>query len=330
MVEASIVSVHDTVPVWRSGTAADALRDTIDLARVAEELGYRRYWVAEHHSTPALATSAPAVLAGQILAATSTIRVGSGAVLLPNHSPLAVAEQFGVLGSLYPGRVDLGIGRATGGSPEAAGRLGDSRPRDFGAQLDELTGYFRRDRSGARVRAVPEPAVAPEFWLVGSSPSSAAFAGACGLPYVYAHTIVPGFAPVALAAYRKAFRPSVHLDSPYGAVAAVVLLADSDERAHSFADAFVLGQIRMRTGDPDTLLPTEQDAREHSFTPQEELFRRERIDPQFVGSPSSVTARLAALLRESGAQEFFALSQIPDHGARIRSYELLAKAAVSF
>ncbi|EFC85243.1 LLM class flavin-dependent oxidoreductase [Parafrankia sp. EUN1f] len=328
MVEPSFVSVHDTVPVWRSGTAADALRETLDLARAVEALGYRRYWVAEHHSTPALATSAPAVLAGQILAATGTIRVGSGAVLLPNHAPLAVAEQFGVLGSLYPGRVDLGVGRAVGGSAAAGARLGDPRQRAFPTQLDELVGYFH-GRGAPQVRAIPEPAVAPEFWLVGSSPSSATFAGSRGLPYVYAHAIVPGLAPVALDAYRRAFRPSVHLEHPRGAVAAIVVLADTDERAHSLADAFVLGQLLMRTTDPETLLPTEEEARRYRFGEVEESFRRDRIDPQLVGSLATVAPRFEALVRESRADEFFALSQIPGLNNRIRSYELLAKAAAS-
>jgi luciferase family oxidoreductase group 1 len=174
---------------------------------------------------------------------------------------------------------------------------------------------------------VPESASTPQFWMVGSSPGSANFAGKLGLPYVYAHTIVPGLAPEALAAYRNAFRPSVHLSEPYGAVAAVVVLADTDERAHSLADAFVLGQIIMRTSDPDTVLPTEADAAAHRFTPAEEHFRRERIDPQLIGSRSTVAAKLEKLLTDSGANEFFALSQIPNHDARIRSYELLAKIA---
>jgi luciferase family oxidoreductase group 1 len=328
MSEPTVISVHDTVPVWRDGTTAEALRNTIEVARAVEGFGYRRYWVAEHHSTPALATSAPAVLAGQVLAATSTLRVGSGAVLLPNHPPLVIAEQFGLLESLYPGRVDLGIGRASGGSPEASARLGDPRSREFGVQLEELVAYFH-PQPGRRVRAVPEPESSPQFWMVGSSPGSASFAGMLGLPYVYAHTIVPGLASKALAAYREAFRPSVHLSEPYGAVAAVVVLSDSDERAHSLADAFVLGQILMRTTDPDTLLPTEAEAVAHQFTAAEENFRRERIDPQLVGTLDTVAPKLEQLLTESAADEFFALTQVPDHEARIRSYELLAKIAAS-
>jgi luciferase family oxidoreductase group 1 len=328
MTATPLISVHDTVPVWRTGSAAESLRNTVELAKAVDELGYHRYWVAEHHSTPALATSAPAVLAGQLLAATGSIRVGSGAVLLPNHSPLVVAEEFGVLAALHPGRVDLGVGRAAGGSPAAAAMLGDPRPREFGVQLDELVGFFH---PGGRspVRSVPEPATPPEFWMVGSSAGSAAYAGKKGIPYVYAHTIVPGGAPAALETYRAAFRPSVHLDRPRAGVAAVVVLADTDERAHTLADAFVLGQILMRTTDPDVLLPTEQDAVAHRFTPEQEAFRRQRIDPQLVGSLAGVTPRLAALVRDSGADEFFALSQIPDHAARVRSYELLAKAVAS-
>lgn len=322
------ISVHDTVPVWRGDSNGAALRRTVELAKAVEELGYRRYWVAEHHSTPALATSAPAVLAGPILEATSTLTVGSGVVLLSNHAPLAVAEQFGVLASLYPGRVDLGIGRAAGGSPQAAARLGDPRRRDFAEQLAELTGYFAGGHDG--VRAVPEPSVPPRFWLVGSSAGSAVTAGRLGLPYVYAHAIVPGGAAEALAAYRAAFRPSPRLERPHGGIAAIVVASDTDERAHRLANAFVLGQIRMRTGDPDTVLPTEQDAADHVFAPAEEAFLRQRIDPQFVGSPQTITARLAALLEATKADELFALTQVPDHDARVRSYELLAKIVSSF
>ncbi|NYV74468.1 MsnO8 family LLM class oxidoreductase, partial [Streptomyces sp. UH6] len=173
------LSVLDTVPVWRGSSAADSLRNALDLARHAERLGYLRYWVAEHHNTPSLATSAPAVLAGQIAAVTGSIRVGSGAVLLPNHAPLVVAEQFGVLESLYPGRVDLGIGRASGADMNAAERLrgyGPAAGDDFSSRLAELEGYFGPGREGAAVRAVPTPEGRPPFWLVGSSPQSAAFA----------------------------------------------------------------------------------------------------------------------------------------------------------
>ncbi|WP_236792311.1 MsnO8 family LLM class oxidoreductase [Amycolatopsis sp. GM8] len=330
MSDAISVAVHDTVPVWRTDAPGDALRRTIDLATAVEELGYRRYWVAEHHSTPALATSVPAVLAGQILAATRTMRVGSGAVLLPNHPALTVAEEFGLLESLYPGRVDLGLGRASGGAPAAAARLGDPRRLDFDAQLTELSGYFfNRGNDIEGVRAVPEPASAPHFWMVGSSTGSAAYAGRHGLPYVYAHSIVPGPAPAALAAYRDAFEPSSHLSEPYAGVAAVVVLADTDEQARAQAEPFVLGQILMRTVDHDTVLPTEQETAAHRYTAEEELFRRGRLDPQFIGSPATVAPGLQSLLAETGADELFALTQVPSHDARIRSYELLAKVIAS-
>ncbi|GAA0952495.1 LLM class flavin-dependent oxidoreductase [Actinocorallia libanotica] len=317
------ISVHDTVPVWRGDTPGAALRRSVELAKAVEELGYRRYWVAEHHDTPALATSAPAVLAGPILEATRTLSVGSGAVLLSNHAPLAVAEQFGVLASLYPGRVDLGIGRAAGGSPQAAARLGDPRRRDFPAQLAELAAYFSGGDGG--VRAVPEPRTPPRFWLVGSSTGSAVTAGRLGLPYVYAHAIVPGGAPEALAAYREAFRPSAHSSEPHGGVAAIVVAADSDERARSLATAFVYGQILMRTVDPATVLPTEAEAADHHFNAAERAFLNQRIDPQFVGTPDRIAPRLAGLLADTRADELFVLTQVPDHDARVRSYELLAK-----
>ncbi|MGW5265793.1 MsnO8 family LLM class oxidoreductase [Microbispora sp. NPDC004025] len=323
MAEGIAVSVHDTAPVWRGDTAGDALRRSVDLARAVEALGYRRHWVAEHHNTPALATSSPAVLAGAILGATATIRAGSGAVLLPNHSPYAVAEQFGVLAGLHPGRVDLGLGRAAGGSGEAAARLGDPRRLDFGEALRELNEYFAGGSGG--VRAIPEPGIPPEVWLVGSSASSAAFAGRLGLPYVYAHAIVGGGAPEALEAYRQAFRPSAALAEPHACVAVIAVVNDSDERAHRLAASFVYGQILMRTADPATLLPTEEETAAHRFTAAEERFLREKIGPQFVGGPERVGPRLGDLLRRTRADELFVLTQVPDHQARIRSYELVAK-----
>ncbi|WP_327044163.1 MsnO8 family LLM class oxidoreductase [Microbispora sp. NBC_01189] len=323
MAEGIAVSVHDTAPVWRGDTAGDALRRSVDLAQAVEALGYRRHWVAEHHDTPALATSSPAVLAGSILAATSTIRVGSGAVLLPNHSPYVVAEQFGVLAGLHPGRVDLGLGRAAGGSGRAAARMGDPRGLDFPSALRELGEYFAGGSGG--VRAIPESATPPEIWLVGSSASSAAAAGRLGLPYVYAHAIVGAGAPEALEAYRRAFRPSAALAGPYAGVAVIAIAADSDERAHRLATSFVYGQILMRTVDPATLLPTEEETAAHRFTPEEERFLREKIGPQFVGSPERIAPRLGGLLRATRADELFVLTQVPDHQARIRSYELIAK-----
>ncbi|MFJ5925163.1 LLM class flavin-dependent oxidoreductase [Kitasatospora sp. NPDC092948] len=323
MTEAIAISVHDTAPVWRGDQPGDALRRSVELAQAVEAFGYERYWVAEHHSTPALATSSPAVLAGQILAATGSIRVGSGAVLLPNHSAYAVAEQFGVLASLHPGRVDLGLGRAGGGSPAASARLGDPVGRGFDEQLADLRGYFSGGLNG--VRAVPEPAVPPRFWLVGSSVGSAVYAAHQGLPYVYAHAIVGGGAPEALLAYREAFRPTPSQPEPHAGLAVIAVVADSDSRAESLASAFVLGQIMMRTADPHTVLPTEADAAAHRFSPAEQVFLRQRIDPQFVGSVKRIGPRLRELVRQTRADELFALTQVPDHEARIRSYELLAK-----
>ncbi|MFE5513651.1 LLM class flavin-dependent oxidoreductase [Streptomyces sp. NPDC056529] len=325
--EGIAISVHDTVPVWRGDTPGDALRRTVDLAAAVEGFGYRRYWVAEHHGTPALATSSPAVLAGPLLQATRTLTVGSGAVLLPNHSALAVAEQFGVLASLYPGRVDLGLGRATGGSPASAARLGDPRRLGFDAQFDELRGYFAGGHQG--VRAVPEPEVPPRFWLVGSSIGSAVHAGRAGLPYVYAHAIVGGGAPQALDAYREAFRPAPGLSAPHACVAVIAVASDSDARAHRLAEAFVHGQILMRTVDPESVLPTEEEAAAHTHTSAERDFLRSRIDPQFVGAPDRIAPRLADFVARTRADELFVLTQVPDHEARIRSYELVAKIAAS-
>lgn len=319
------LSVHDTAPVWSGETAATALRQSLDLAVAAEELGYRRYWVAEHHSTPALATSTPAVLAGQILARTQSIRVGSGAVLLPNHPPLVIAEQFGLLASLYPDRVDLGLGRGAGGGAAAVDRLGRTDESSFERKFDELARYFRPGSDPDGVRAVPEPHIPPALWIVGSSTASALFAGKFGLPYVYAHAIAPGGAAEALRVYRRVFRPSTLLAEPHAGIAAIVVVADTDEKADSSARAFVLGQIRMRTVDANGVLPVEAQALAHTFTAAESEFARERMASQLIGSLDAVSRKVSTLLWDSGADELFALSQIPDFSARVHSYELLAK-----
>jgi luciferase family oxidoreductase group 1 len=317
------VSVHDTVPVWEGDTTGEALGRTLELAQATESLGYHRYWLAEHHGTPALATSSPPVLAGPILERTARIRVGAGVVLLSNHSPLVVAEQFGILSSLYPDRVDLGLGRAAGGPLPTAGRLGDPRRLGFAEALGELREYFAGGSGGAR--AIPEPTVPPELWMVGSSIDSAEAAGRLGLPYAYAHAIVGAGTAAALAAYRAAFRPSPLLAAAYPAVAIIAVLADTETRAHELATPFVLGQILMRTGDPDTVLPSERRTAEHHFTAPEVEFLRQRIGPQFIGTPETVGPRLGAFLRETGSKELFVLTQVPDHQARIHSYELLTK-----
>ncbi|TFI22100.1 LLM class flavin-dependent oxidoreductase [Streptomyces sp. 4R-3d] len=321
------LSVLDTVPVWQESSAAVSLRHSLDLARHAERLGYTRFWVAEHHNTPSLATSAPAVLAGQVAAATETIRVGSGAVLLPNHAPLAVAEQFGVLSSLYPGRIDLGIGRATGTDAHTARLLRGPRaagPEEFVHQLAELMGYFAPPTAGADVvAAIPRVSPGPPVWLLGSSASSAVSAARMGLPYAYAHVINPADCVPALRAYRDAFRPSPQLAEPYAILAAGVIVADTGPEADRLGWSFAHGQLLSRIQRGTTLpRPDQTDAAE--FTPAHRDFMRQRLATQVYGDPDTVREQLTELVRESAADEVMALTMIWDHAARVRSYELLA------
>lgn len=321
------LSVLDTAPVWRGSSAARSLRNSVDLARRAERLGYTRYWVAEHHNTPCLATSVPPVLIAQIASATTTIRVGSGGVLLPNHAPLAVAEQFGTLEAFHPGRVDLGIGRASGTDPAAAHLLRRGLPAedDFPERLGELLGYLTPGEPPSGVRAVPQADTRTPVYLLGTSTSSARFAGSLGLPYAYAHQINPDGTVAALEAYRNAFEPSAWLERPYTIVAPTVIVADSDERARWLARGFAAGQLLIRTEDRFTLFPTAEEAGRRSFAPEGERFIRERLDPQIIGGPGTVRDRLADLVKHSGADELMALTMVSDHEARVRSYELLAE-----
>jgi luciferase family oxidoreductase group 1 len=326
------LSVLDTVPVWRGSSATQSLRNSTDLARRVERLGYTRYWVAEHHNTPCLATSVPPVLIAQIASATTTIRVGSGGVLLPNHAPLTVAEQFGTLEAFHPGRIDLGIGRASGTDPAAAHLLRRGLPpaeEDFPDQLGELLGYLAPGEPSSDVRAVPRPETRPPVYLLGTSTSSARFAGALGLPYAYAHQINPAGTVAALEAYRNAFKPSTWLDRPYTIVAPTVIAADSDERARWLARGYVVGRLLLRTEDCFTLFPTAEEAERHSLTPSGERFVREHLDPQIIGGPGTVRDRLTELVKHSGADELMALTMVSDHEARVRSYELLAELARS-
>ncbi|GAA1750818.1 LLM class flavin-dependent oxidoreductase [Aeromicrobium alkaliterrae] len=315
------LSVHDTSPVWRGSGAATALRESVELARAVEQLGFHRYWLAEHHATPALASSAPAVLAGQVLTATSSLRVGSGAVLLPSHSPLVVAEQFLTLAALHSARVDLGIGRGKGGSPESAARLGQSRSQTFDEQLDELTAYLA---DAGPVRATPRAEVAPELVIVGNSVQSAELAGRRGLPYVYAEIIRPGFAAEALAAYREAFSAGP-IDEPYAGVAINAVVADSDDLANRLARPFVVGQLAMRSHDPHTLLPTLQETDDLMLSDVEESFVAEKLAPSIIGSRATVAKRLATLIEAVAPDELFVLTQVPGIEHRRRSYELLAE-----
>lgn len=323
------LSVLDIAPVWRGSTQAQALRDTLALAPEVERLGYRRYWVAEHHNTPSIASSSPPMLAGQIAARTSTIGIGSGGVLLPNHPPLVIAEQFGLLEALYPGRVDLGLGRASGTDPLTAGALRrNAFPQtDFTEQIDELEVYFADPRPGGpepAVMAVPAQGNRPRIWMLGSSPASARLAAARGMPYAFAHHIAPDLAVTALRLYRQEFRPSPVLDRPYAVIAASVIVADTDERARWLIRPMTITGIELRTtGRSGPLYPPSQ-AAEYRFSPMEQDMAAQSVGRHLVGSPGTVAGLVSELLSETGADELMALTNVHDPAERLRSFELLA------
>jgi luciferase family oxidoreductase group 1 len=329
----SVVSVLDVGPVWSGSSTTRALHNTLDLAVQVERLGYRRYWIAEHHNTPCLATTATAVLVGEVAAATSTIRVGSGGVLLPNHPPLVVAEQFGTLEALHPGRIDLGIGRAPGTdalTSAALRRASADSPEDFSQQLEELLGYFAPadpDRPKPKITVGAARENQPPVWLLGSSVSSARRAGELGLPYAFAHQINPDVTVSALRLYRESFRPSAQLDRPYALVAAVVIAGESDEHASRLAEPYFVGSILARTIGRLDPFPSPEEAANHPYTAADRDFFADRVRTQIVGGPDTVRCKARELLANTGADELMALTLVYDHADRVRSYELLAEAA---
>jgi luciferase family oxidoreductase group 1 len=326
------VSVLDQSPIPEGSTAAEALRNTVDLARLADELGYHRYWVAEHHGGPMLASAAPEALIGPLAAATSTIRVGSGGVMLPHYSPLKVAEVFTVLAALFPGRIDLGIGRAAGTDPLTTFALQRDRrqaaPDDFPQQLAELLAYFEdalpADHPFQRLAAtLPGRPELPTTWLLGSSPQSAVWAGQLGLPYAFADFINPDGREIA-ALYRERFVPERELQRPRTAVSAWVLCAPTDEEAQHLASSSRMTLTLLRRGQLIPVPPPERAleflAREGKSSDGAPPGRR-----GIIGSPETVREGLEQLVSEYRADELIVVTITHDHGARRRSYELLAE-----
>ena len=324
------LSVLDLAPVPSGASVRQALRNTLELARHAERLGYRRYWVAEHHNMPGIASSAPAVLIGHIADATTSIRVGSGGVMLPNHAPLVVAEQFGMLEALHPNRVDLGIGRAPGTdqlTASALRRTSDLAADDFPEALGELvaffTGSFPAHHPYSRITAVPARDNMPALWLLGSSGYSAQVAGYLGWPFAFAHHFSPANTLPALALYRQSFRPSATLQQPYAMVAVAVVCAESDERARWLAGPSALSFLRLRAGHPG-LLPTPEEAAAYPYSDLEREMVRARLADQVIGSPETVERGLTKLLERTRADELMLTTVVHDHADRLRSYELVA------
>lgn len=320
-------SILDLAFVREGETPGDALRSTRELAQHAERLGYQRFWLAEHHNMSGVASAATAVSIGYVAEGTSTIRVGSGGIMLPNHAPLVIAEQFGTLESLYPGRIDLGLGRAPGTDGITAralrrDRLGsaDTFPED----VQELQAYFQAAIPNQAVRAVPGEGLDIPIWLLGSSGFSAQLAGVLGLPFAFASHFAPDHLMVALDLYRRDFRPSEVLEKPYAMVAANVFLADTDEEAARLFTSAQMGFVALHRGQPLKLQPP-RDTMEGFWTPSERAGVERALRYSFVGSPDTVRPKLARFLEETGADELIVTARIYDPVARVRSFELLAE-----
>jgi luciferase family oxidoreductase group 1 len=321
------LSVLDLAPIPAGSTAGEALRATIALAREVERLGFTRFWVAEHHGMPGIASSSPPVLIGHIADATSRIRVGSGGVMLPNHASLVVAEQFGMLEALHPGRIDLGIGRAPGTDQATAAALAHRGPDDFPRQLTDLLGFFTGQWPAghpyATVRAVPGEGNGPDMWLLGSSGYSAQVAGVLGLPFAFAHHFMPSNTLPALKLYRESFRPSQTLDRPYAMVAAAAICAETDERARFLAGSSALSFLRLRQGRPGQVPPPEE-AAAYPYSDLEKAFIADRQSTQHIGTPDTVRSGLEDLVKRTEADELMITTQTYDPADRLRSFELLA------
>lgn len=324
------LSILDLVPVPTGTTAAEALRRTVDLARLGEKLGYVRYWFAEHHSMPSVASSAPEVLIGHIAAATTTLRVGSGGIMLPNHTPLKVAETFRTLAALHPNRIDLGIGRAPGSDSNASRALRAVDGNEFPGLLAELLAFtgqraFPDNHPYRRIVAVPGEVPLPPITLLGSSGASAQWAGSAGMGYSFASHFSPEPAGPAFRAYRESFRPSADFAKPHAILGVAVLCAATDAEADHLATTMDLAWLRIRRGEFKPL-PSPEEALAYPYSPAEREAVREYRSRTVIGSPATVRAQIEQLVAESGADEVMAVSNIHDHAARLNSYALLAKA----
>ncbi|MEX0729651.1 MAG: LLM class flavin-dependent oxidoreductase [Aquisalimonadaceae bacterium] len=323
------LSVLDLAAVVQDGTPADAYRRTVALAQHAEATGYTRFWLAEHHNLEGIASAATAVLIGHVAGHTSRIRVGSGGIMLPNHAPLVIAEQFGTLESLYPGRIDLGLGRAPGTDQVTARALrgpAAMREPDFAEMLEELRGYLRTAVPGQRVRAVPGEGLDIPIWLLGSSGYSAQLAGLLGLPFAFASHFAPQHVLQALALYRDVFRPSAVLDAPYAMVAMNVVAADTIEQAEYLATSLkqrFLRMVRNRRGRLDPPV----DSMAGLWSSQEEAMVDTFLEATAIGDPETVRRAMQRFLDETQADEIMVSSDIHSLDARLRSYRLLAEIA---
>jgi luciferase family oxidoreductase group 1 len=321
-------SVLDLAPICEGGSAAETLRNSLELARHAERLGYERYWLAEHHNIPGIASSATSLVIAHVAAGTSRIRVGAGGIMLPNHAPLVIAEQFGTLATLFPGRIDLGLGRAPGTDPRTAYALrrnltpSDSDP--FPQDVVELLTYLGKPRPGQRVHAIPGEGTEVPVWILGSSLFGASLAAALGLPFAFASHFAPAQLMEALDVYRSKFKPSEWLAAPRVMVGSTVVVAPTDEEARFHFSSLQQAFLNLRSNRPGRL-PRPQEGFEQRLNPVERELLDEALSCAFVGAPDTVRRGLEGFLARTGADELIVSGQIHDHAARLRSYAMLAE-----
>lgn len=323
------LAVLDLAPVVEGGTPAESFRRTLELAQLADRLGYNRYWLAEHHNMAGIASSATSVVIGYVAGGTKRIRVGSGGIMLPNHAPLVIAEQFGTLESMYPGRIDLGLGRAPGSDQTTARALRRdlaTHGQDFPELLAELRGYFNPPEDEYRpVRATPGEGLSVPIWLLGSSGFSAKLAGELGLPFSFASHFAPEYLMPAIHLYRSSFRPSPALDKPYVMIGVNIVAADTDEEAKRLATSQQQQFLSLIRGRPGKLKPP-VDNMDDLWQPHERDALQSKFQFGVAGSRATVQARLQQIIADTMADELIVTSQIYDHQARQHSYEIIAEA----
>ena len=323
------LSVLDLAPIVQGGDAGQALRNSADLARHAERLGYKRFWMAEHHSMPGIASAATAVALAHVGDATSTIRIGSGGIMLPNHAPLIIAEQFGTLESLFPGRVDLGLGRAPGTDQAAAYAMRRNLTSDanqFPNDIVELIGYFRGENG--RVRAIPGEGLNIPIFILGSSLFGAQLAAALGLPYAFASHFAPQMMMEAIKVYRERFEPSEQLGEPYVMLGFNAIVADTDEEAELLSTSIQQAFVALRTGDPIQLPPPKPGFAD-ALPLEARATLRAVLSASAIGSPETARRQTEEFVERTRPDELIVTAQIYDHQARLRSYELLMDAVRS-
>ena len=322
------LSVLDLAPVRQNGTVAAALANSLDLARHVEGLGYNRFWVAEHHNMPGIASSATSVLIGYLAGGTSTIRVGSGGVMLPNHAPLVIAEQFGTLEALYPGRIDLGLGRAPGSDPMTMRALRRDMTDDdnaFPQNVQELLALLAPAAEGQKLRAVPGEGSNVPVWLLGSSTFSAQLAALLGLPFSFASHFAPQRLMEALETYRHFFKPSEYLDKPYVMVGLPVIAAETDEEANYQVTTQYQRLVNLVRGQPTVLMPPVE-SMDGLWEPREEAYVRSHLGVAIIGGPETVKKKLAAVIEQTGADELIVTTDFYDPADRKRSFEIFMDA----